>query len=243
MTIVFSTSRKFLLSILAATTALSSAAFAQGGDDPISGIDIIMKKDPSQEPIKPVSFGEEELKKLNSLKGMDRPALIAGYAAQYAQRQAGGAAPKGGWDAALRKGLIADWNVDERGGSTTIKITTLKPSANYIVTVTVQSEGESKEASQFDEADALFAKRAAPTPQKMDAISYGSTRSNKDMPNIAAPSGGTPDLGDVTERADTYGSTRSNRGSGSGITAPRECVTVDGAVDANCDGVADPATK
>jgi len=58
---------------------------------------------------------------------MERPALIASYAAQYAQKQAGGAAPKGGWDAALKKGLIANWNVDERGGSTAIKVTTLKP--------------------------------------------------------------------------------------------------------------------
>ena len=147
MTIVFSTSRKFLVSILAATTALSSAAFAQGGNDPIEGIDIIMKKDPSEEAIRnPFSFGEEELKTLNSLKGMDRPALIAGYAAQYAQKQARGAAPKGGWDAALKKGLIADWNVDERGGSTTIKITTLKPKANYIVTVTQDKDDLAKNA-------------------------------------------------------------------------------------------------
>ena len=223
MTIVFSTSRKFLVSILAATTALSSAAFAHGGDDPIEGIDIIIKRDSSSEAIiKPVNFREEELKTLNSLKGMERPALIASYAAQYAQKQAGGAAPKGGWDAALKKGLIANWNVDERGGSTAIKFTTLKPSANYIMTVTVQSEGESKEASQFDEADTLFAKRAALTSQKI-GVNNGGEVEGKSQNSIGQELLNVP-MGDMIR----------------GMAKPStDCVTEAGAVDANCDGVAD----
>ncbi|MDB2439838.1 hypothetical protein N9W89_14085 [Hellea sp.] len=45
----------------------------------------------------------------------------------------------------------------------------------------------------------------------------------------------TLDVGDVRVRSNTYGSTRSNKRT----ATPVGCVTVDGAVDANCDGVDD----
>lgn len=51
----------FIATTLAVTTALSPLAFAQGGDDPMPGIDIIIKKDPSSRPIVPGRFGEKEI--------------------------------------------------------------------------------------------------------------------------------------------------------------------------------------
>lgn len=74
-----------------------------------------------------------------------------------------------------------------------------------------------------------------------NAISYGSTRSNKEMAGIKAPAGKTSDVGEVLARADTYGQTRSNRTAG--IIGPAGCVTVDGAKDMNCDGVDDAKQK
>jgi hypothetical protein len=50
-----------LAATLAVTTALSSAAFAQGGNDPISGIDIIIKKDPAKKLVSPGQFGAEQI--------------------------------------------------------------------------------------------------------------------------------------------------------------------------------------
>jgi hypothetical protein len=71
--------RKFI----AVTTALTltaiaglSPALAAGGNDPIKGIDIIIKKDPGSQPIKPFSLGGSELEKLNAFQGTDRPRFV-----------------------------------------------------------------------------------------------------------------------------------------------------------------------
>jgi hypothetical protein len=53
-----------------------SPALAIGGNDPISGIDIIIKKNPDSRPIKPFSLNGGEIKTLNDLKGSDRPAYV-----------------------------------------------------------------------------------------------------------------------------------------------------------------------
>ena len=131
-------------SIAAITLALiySTAAFAQGGDDPIEGIDIIVKKDPSQEAIMAGSFNPDELKVLNTLKGMDRPAYMAKVGASYAQEATRGAQPKGGWKAVFQKALVKNWNPEEKGGSTTVRAQTGKQA--YKVTFTVQAEGQIK---------------------------------------------------------------------------------------------------
>ena len=54
-------------------------------------------------------------------------------------------------------------------------------------------------------------------------------------------SGVTPDVGDAIKPANSYGSTRSNRGTSG--AAPAGCVTEAGAVDSNCDGVDDASVK
>jgi hypothetical protein len=58
------------------TTVGLRPAFAIGGDDPINGIDIIIKKNPGSQPIKPFSLTEREIKQLNVLKGADRPMFV-----------------------------------------------------------------------------------------------------------------------------------------------------------------------
>ena len=48
---------KFLkILALSAILAVPTQVFAQGGDDPIDGIDIIIKKDPGSQPIMPFGF-------------------------------------------------------------------------------------------------------------------------------------------------------------------------------------------
>lgn len=64
-----------LATTITATAGLSPA-FAIGGNDPIVGIDIILKKDPSSKPIKPFSLNDREIKQLNDLKGEDRPMFV-----------------------------------------------------------------------------------------------------------------------------------------------------------------------
>ena len=64
------------ISIAAITTVFSISALAQGGDDPIVGIDIIIKEDPSLAPIKPFSMTGDEMAQLNRIKGVGRMELI-----------------------------------------------------------------------------------------------------------------------------------------------------------------------
>jgi len=71
--------RSFITTAAAITASLMLAAapaLAQGGDDPIPGIDIIVKLDPSGDPIKPFSLGAGQIKTLNQLKGADRPTFV-----------------------------------------------------------------------------------------------------------------------------------------------------------------------
>jgi len=70
--------RIFSAAIIAATlmAAGTTTGFAQGGSDPIPGIDIIIKLDPSSQPIKPFSVGSSSMKRLNSLNGDDRAAYL-----------------------------------------------------------------------------------------------------------------------------------------------------------------------
>ncbi len=59
-----------------ATAAGISPALAAGGNDPIGGIDIIIKKNPSSQPITAVPVGGEQLAKLNALRDADRPLFV-----------------------------------------------------------------------------------------------------------------------------------------------------------------------
>jgi len=71
--------RSFITTAAAISASLMLAAapaLAQGGNDPIEGIDIIVKKDPSSQPIKPFSLDEGQIKTLNRLKDADRRTFV-----------------------------------------------------------------------------------------------------------------------------------------------------------------------
>nr|WP_320135142.1 hypothetical protein [uncultured Amphritea sp.] len=62
---------------------MAAPAMAIGGNDPIEGIDIIIKKDPGSHPIKPFSLDGREIKMLNGLKGADRPTFVLKTVAKH----------------------------------------------------------------------------------------------------------------------------------------------------------------
>jgi hypothetical protein len=63
--------------VAAAMTLTSIApAYAICGSDPISGIDIIIKKNPGSQPIKPFEVDERTLAHPNELKGDDRAEFL-----------------------------------------------------------------------------------------------------------------------------------------------------------------------
>ncbi len=71
-------SKRTFLALAMAMGLTPLAALAEGEDDPIPGIDVIVERDPSVVPIAqdPLSGGQVE--KFNSLKGADRSAFLAG---------------------------------------------------------------------------------------------------------------------------------------------------------------------
>jgi len=64
------------LSLLSLTLAIPSLSFAAGGNDPITGIDIIILKDPSSQPIANIPFTDSEINQYNELRENDRPAYL-----------------------------------------------------------------------------------------------------------------------------------------------------------------------
>ena len=72
--------RLALATTLAAALTLSlplAASADQGGDDPISGIDIIIKQDPSSQPIRNLTLSDRQLDKLGQMKGKDGARYMA----------------------------------------------------------------------------------------------------------------------------------------------------------------------
>ena len=112
-------------------------------------------------------------------------------------------------------------------------ITTGKVLASSLVITMAFSTTAMAQAKSTSTAPQTDVEKAQP-----NAISYGSTRSNKKT-HIMAPSGETTDVGNALPNAISYGSTRSNKPSP--IAAPAGCVTEAGAKDVNCDGVDDDA--
>lgn len=64
------------LTIALPSLAVSSLATAAGGNDPIKGIDIIILKDPSSQPIANIPFTDSEMSQYNELRENDRPAYL-----------------------------------------------------------------------------------------------------------------------------------------------------------------------
>jgi thiol-disulfide isomerase/thioredoxin len=71
--------RKFLFfaTMFLASFISTQPAFAEGGEDPMPGIDIIIEKDPSVEPITHFSLDNQQIKQFNQLKGVGRSKYLA----------------------------------------------------------------------------------------------------------------------------------------------------------------------
>ena len=101
---------KFLkILALSAILAAPTQALAQGGNDPIGGIDIIILKDPGSQPIKPFGLAGGELKKYNLLKASDRAVYLSKIVAGKMNKISEGASPKGGWQKLLQTSLAKNW--------------------------------------------------------------------------------------------------------------------------------------
>ena len=78
-----------LWAVLAMTATLGRAlpAFAEGSNDPIPGIDVIIERDPSVVPIMHFGLTDSQMKKFNAMKSMDRSRFLASIlAARLAQK-------------------------------------------------------------------------------------------------------------------------------------------------------------
>lgn len=96
--------------IITAMLASPFTAFAIGGDDPINGIDIIIKKNPgSARPIAPIRITGGTLKKYNSLKASGRAVYLSKIVSQKVMRITTGNAPKGGWQKTIQRSLAKHW--------------------------------------------------------------------------------------------------------------------------------------
>ncbi|MHA1128860.1 MAG: hypothetical protein ACTSRN_07920 [Alphaproteobacteria bacterium] len=130
-----------ILKILVLTAFLATpfSALASGGDDPVPGIDIIIKE--AGLAGQTVSFSKTEIAAVNEVKGMERPALIAKIAARYVAKYAKDANPEGGWYRVLSKGLTADWCLECQGGETAIKAMVEETGKTFVVIIRMGSEG------------------------------------------------------------------------------------------------------
>ncbi len=99
----------FMMIALTVMLVAPTQAFAQGGDDPIPGIDIIVKKDPGSQPIRPFGLTGGDFKEYNSLKASERAVFLSKIVARKMNKISEGANPKGGWQKLLQSSLAKNW--------------------------------------------------------------------------------------------------------------------------------------
>lgn len=102
--------RKHLIGALALglSALASTGAIAEGGEDPMPGIDIIIERDPSSVPIFHQGLGEEQMQRFNTLKGAERAAYLARLVAHYAH-EADPKTPAETIDRMLREAMGDSW--------------------------------------------------------------------------------------------------------------------------------------
>lgn len=97
------------LSLLSLTLAVPSLSFAAGGNDPITGIDIIIKKDPSSQPIANISFTDSEINQYNELRENDRPAYLTKVIVPKLERVNKKYNYDIKWNSIIEKGVEQQW--------------------------------------------------------------------------------------------------------------------------------------
>ena len=84
-------------------------AFAAGGNDPPKGIDIIILKDPSSQPIADFSFSETEIMKYNALQGENRSVYLSKVLISDLEQINKKQNLAINWDNVIRKGIEQHW--------------------------------------------------------------------------------------------------------------------------------------
>lgn len=127
----------YALSILLICLTTPQPLFANGGDDPIAHIDILIQENivnATKGDRVRASFTRRDLKEVNVRKGTNRPDQIARISARYVSQLATGA-PSTSWGHVLGKGLRHDWCTTCRGGTTVL---TAKTTEGRTVTVVIK---------------------------------------------------------------------------------------------------------
>lgn len=113
---------------------MAGPALAQGGDDPIVGIDIIIKKDPSSQPVMNTGFDRGSLARLNEMKGQERPKFITSVVYELTSEV--------GFDRSfqedLYKALSSKWSDEYRPEETLIRARSADGEQRYTVTVVIK---------------------------------------------------------------------------------------------------------
>jgi len=229
------------------TTVFSITALAQGGNDPIEGIDIIMKEDPSLAPIKPFSMTGDEMAQLNRIKGVGRMELILKAASKRVKADEG----------FIKSGMSVmgkDWcgecpwpekaSHQFKSGKTTYKLDLKFHAENrskYIgetgknLAAPVKAQSPDGTASQPEQL------KNGGGGNMMNILTFQKYNDSVALKTVS-PSGESPDAGNATQRSmDVKPLQLMGNEAPAKATIPNStgCAMVDGAVDANCDGVDD----
>lgn len=97
------------LSLLSLTLAVPSLTFAAGGSDPILGIDIIILKDPSSQPIANIPFTDSEMSQYNELRESDRSAYLTKVIVPKVERVTKRYDYDINWNPIITKGVEQQW--------------------------------------------------------------------------------------------------------------------------------------
>jgi len=88
---------------------MPSLSFAAGGNDPITGIDIIILKDPSSQPIANIPFTDSEINQYNELRENDRPAYLNKVIVPKVERVTKKYNYDINWNPIITKGVEQQW--------------------------------------------------------------------------------------------------------------------------------------
>lgn len=122
--------------LFVAANFMATSALAQGGDDPIPGIDIIIKEDPSLIPVMDASFGRDPLAKLNDMKGQDRPEYITSVVSDLVKK----VELDRSFQEDLYRALSSKWSEDYRPDKVTIKARSKDGEQHYTLTVVIKGK-------------------------------------------------------------------------------------------------------
>ncbi|GGX61552.1 hypothetical protein GCM10011309_09380 [Litorimonas cladophorae] len=165
MTFHFLKAGKTLVSGATLALIMSSTAFAIGGDDPIDGIDIIVKKNPASRKVQPGQFGAEQVGLTYNADVEKLNARLQDFVGQtlkmndFAEDRNARAFMKGDAIASMSKDLSAQIS-EGHAGQSSFTFPSADGESKMTVTISIRGDAGTGEAH----------------PEK--AISYGSTRSN-----------------------------------------------------------------